>query len=1002
MSILSFNCRGLNSKIGVLSDYFNSFKNFSSPDVLFLSETKGGGVILLELAQKINYNLVAYAPAKGASGGVAIFLKKGMRFSYVSTFENRGAIIDLYLNKFAFRFIGVYGAFNSDKHINTALSNWISTYLCNDCVIAGDLNHFIPPGGEWVDGYLVAGNGPPDTHEKGGSMDKFLIKGFTDTDFIVLHLDYFCSDHRPVVLGFPKSGGSNDRWRFPDWILSVPEVVADFQQFLRENEGSRDWPNLASVVKKRATSWTTILLSDNKHKDSMRLLREEFINKEKVHNLNPCAKSTAAFRKAFLGPKGKGIISNNSAYVFYKNLYSDESSVPLVKQSIDFNFVTIDGITKYFKKLKKNISPGPSGFTARFFNTFSDSMAVILYNNFINFKLGIPDWWKEGIITVLPKTGDIDLSSLDSWRPISLLNIEYKCFTSLLNQLVVDKFGSLISKAQIGFVRKKWIQQHHLTLQSILFNCQKVNGGCLFTDFIKAYDSLSHSWILKCFRDFGGDEWAGTIQLILGGTSRVWLGGELSDPFCIAKGVRQGDVISPVIFNLAINALFSTIMITLPGVRVRGQRFKFLAYADDIVFFVNNFDELMKLQILLQEFKIKSGLCLSMTKSKFMPFRFSNCQQNIFPTALEYKYLGIILNQIGNVMFKEIYVKFTKRLEACNASYGSSSLLHRIRMINAYALAGLTYIMRVVLIPDYLCQLLKARILSALGTKGTKIGYDRMTTPFRDGGYGLIDIHSMNIYMLRTWLPYLKETALDHFTTLIDGWSTHYFQKYRRSALLSDKRVFITEELPALDAAWFDYTLLDINDHIPFEDHLFRLRSAKKVMLHDRTYDFDLKHRKCWRTNTKLRITGGQTRWINELKFPLMKIFKVLRTVTVPQYIQFWFFDSLHIILPVIYREDACCVCGNTIRSSHFHRDCPGLNYTKNRINGLNVQCRNLCAAYINFRRHLLLKHQDVKICGKWTKILETAKSSLLYECNFRATFSEDLLNPFRKGDTKV
>ena len=86
--------------------------------------------------------------------------------------------------------------------------------------------------------------------------------------------------------------------------------------------------------------------------------------------------------------------------------------------------------------------------------------------------------------------------------------------------------------------------------------------------------------------------------------------------------------------------------------------------------------------------------------------------------------------------------------------------------------------------------------------------------------------------------------------------------------------------------------------------------------------------------------------------------------------------------------------------SSHFHRDCPGLNYTKNRINGLNVQCRNLCAAYINFRRHLLLKHQDVKICGKWTKILETAKSSLLYECNFRATFSEDLLNPFRKVET--
>ena len=964
---------------------------------LFLTETKGGGVLLLELALKINYNLVAYAPAKGASGGVAIFLKKGMRFSYVSTFENRGAIIDLYLNKLAFRFIGIYGAFNSERHINTALSKWISSYLCNDCVIAGDLNHFVPPGVGWVDGYLVAGNGPPDTHEKGGSMDKYLIKGFTNTEYIVLHLDYFCSDHRPVVLGFPKSRGSNGRWRFPDWILSVPEVTADFKQFLSVNEGSVDWPFLAAAIKTKATSWTVTLLSDVKHKVAMRLLREEFINKEKVHNLNPCAKSTAAFRKALLGPKGKGVISNNSARTFYKNLYSDQTSTPYIEQTIEFNFITIDGITKYFSKLKNNISPGPSGFTARFFKTFSDSMAIILLNNFKNFKFGIPGWWKEGIITVLPKTGDIDLSSLDNWRPISLLNIEFKCFTSLLNETIIDKFGGLISKAQIGFVRKKWIQQHHLTLQSILFNCQKVNGGCLFTDFIKAYDSLTHSWILKCFKDHGGDEWAGTIQLILGGTSRVWLGGELSDEFRINKGVRQGDVISPFIFNLAINSLFSTVMNMLPGVRVRGQLFKLLAYADDIVFFVNNFDVLKKLQILLQEFKIKSGLCLSMTKSKFMPFLFSNCQQDTFPTVKEYKYLGIILNQIGNVMFNDVYHKFKMRLEACSASYGSSSLLHRIRMINAYALSGLTYLMRVILIPDHLCRILKTRILESLGTKGNKIGYDRMITPFRDGGYGLIDIKSMNIYMLRTWLPYLKETALDHFTSLIDGWSTHYAHKYGKSALLSDKRAFIFEELPALDAAWFDYVLLDMNENHAQEDHLFRLRSANRVSFNGKTFDFDLKHRTNWRINTKLRFTGGQTRWINELKFPLLKIFQVLRTISVPQYIQFWFFDSLHIILPVIYKEDLCCVCGNIIRSSHFHRDCPGLIYTKNRIFGVNVQCRNVCAAYINFRRHLILKHRDVKICGKWSKILDTVKSSLLYECSYKATFADELLNPFRE-----
>ena len=62
-------------------------------------------------------------------------------------------------------------------------------------------------------------------------------------------------------------------------------------------------------------------------------------------------------------------------------------------------------------------------------------------------------------------------------------------------------------------------------------------------------------------------------------------------------------------------------------------------------------------------------------------------------------------------------IQLSRRLEACSSSYGSSSLLHRIRMVNAYALSGLTFIMRVILIPDHIATILKNHILRALGTK---------------------------------------------------------------------------------------------------------------------------------------------------------------------------------------------------------------------------------------------------------------------------------------------
>ena len=149
--------------------------------------------------------------------------------------------------------------------------------------------------------------------------------------------------------------------------------------------------------------------------------------------------------------------------------------------------------------------------------------------------------------------------------------------------------------------------------------------------------------------------------------------------------------------------------------------------------------------------------------------------------------------------------------------------------------------MRVVLIPLYICNTLKVRIIEALGSRGLKVGYDRLTTPFSENGYGLIDIPSMNLYMLRTWLPYLKESPIDHFSILINDWSIHYKKKYRKSALLSEKRVIITEELPSLDAAWFDYTLVGIDPCTSEGEELFVLRSTKRVTFDGKTFNFDLK-----------------------------------------------------------------------------------------------------------------------------------------------------------------
>ena len=788
------------------------------------------------------------------------------------------------------------------------------------------------------------------------------------------------------MMKFPQgSSFSPSRWKFPDWILSIDEIVDDFDSLLDIPES---WPTKAARIRARAINWAKVLLTDDKFYVNMSSLRDEYIAKDKHINLNPCAKRTAAIRKLYFGSRGQGSISIDAASSFYKDSYAGNPSPPSTSSNFNMDFVSSDAVLKLIMHLDNCVSPGPSGISSLFLKRFAGKVSNLLYDEFCSFNKGINSWWKEGIITLTPKPGNIDLSDINHWRPLTLLNLEFKLFTSLLNKEVTKSFGHTISKLQIGFVSGKWIQTHHLCLQAILKNCAGIKGGALFTDFIKAYDTLSHEYIISRFNELGGGGWSSMISLVIGGNSKVWVDGLFGDSFPILRGVRQGDVISPIIFNLCINPLIQ--MLNIPGVVVRTQRFKILAYADDLVFFVNNIDELKKVKILLDEFKLKSGLTVSLTKSKFMSF-VAGCSQNLFPTVYSFKYLGITMNNHGIVLFDDILFKLYKKLESCKHSYGSSSLLHRVRIINCYAMSMLVFHMRVVLIPSTIVSEVRKQVLLALGSKGSKVKWDRLTLPHRLNGYGLIDIPTLNTYMLRDWLCYLKDSSPDHFTTLVDSWSFFYSLKYRNKyggPLLSPKPIVILEEWGDLDLAFSGYELSP-DSNIPEKEHIKRLKSCNTVKVNGKNIPFCLEKRKEWRSVTReLRLTNGQKRWFTDYKLDVNKLFRVWRKCKLPQYIKCWYFDAMHIVLAVRYKREFCCVCGDLIRSHHFVYGCKGIPEISKLITGFtsNWQTR-FTSAYLAFRLHCLLKHSDANRFSKWRVILNTVFENVKFECELVLSF---------------
>ena len=145
-------------------------------------------------------------------------------------------------------------------------------------------------------------------------------------------------------------------------------------------------------------------------------------------------------------------------------------------------------------------SPGEDGFTNQFYQTFFDLIGKDLLNSYNDsfHKGSLSITQKRGSITLIPKD-DINLTGLKNWRPISLLNVDYKLLSKVLAMRMELILTKLIHTDQSGFISGRYIGQNIRLLSDIMkfSDSKKFQGIFLFVDFEKAFDILEWSFILK-------------------------------------------------------------------------------------------------------------------------------------------------------------------------------------------------------------------------------------------------------------------------------------------------------------------------------------------------------------------------------------------------------------------------------------------------------------------------------------------------------------------------
>ena len=314
----------------------------------------------------------------------------------------------------------------------------------------------------------------------------------------------------------------------------------------------------------------------------------------------------------------------NQDGVFFCPQQEDRTLLNSDEQSLCEGELSIKECVEALKSMVLGKSPGTDGFPCEFYKVFWNDVAEILINCFnYSYELGkLSISQRRGIIKLIPKK-DANLNSIKNWRPLALLNCDYKIATKAIASRIKMVLPKLISDDQTGFIRDRFIGENIRLIDGVIKYTKAKNmpGLLLFLDFEKAFDTLEWSFIRKTFErfDFGPSLLNWLKVFYCNSESCILNNGWASNLFELNRRVRQGCPLSPYLFIPSVEVLANAIRLKkeIRGISVHYKEIKLSQYADDTTLILDGSEEsfLESLKI-IDYFGNVSGLRLNSKKTE--------------------------------------------------------------------------------------------------------------------------------------------------------------------------------------------------------------------------------------------------------------------------------------------------------------------------------------------------------------------------------------------------
>ena len=281
--------------------------------------------------------------------------------------------------------------------------------------------------------------------------------------------------------------------------------------------------------------------------------------------------------------------------------------------------ITQDEIQKAYSRAKKDSAAGPDGIGLRKLKELDPKFAMTcnIYNVWLHTRK-VPNQIKDNRSILLPK-GTKDLEDVNNWRPLTISSVMLRLYTNILAKRVTK--GVPLNPRQRGFIEAPGCSENGFLLQRIQKHAKRNRKrlSVVFLDLAKAFDTVSHKHISEGLKRFRVNSHFidAVVDLYTDASTHFTLAKGETPKIPMTREVKQGDPLSPLLFNVAMDPLLEAISAQNNGYKwdESGLQLEALCYADDNGLLTEDPKEMQSNLDVVNEFCEATGMRLNVKKS---------------------------------------------------------------------------------------------------------------------------------------------------------------------------------------------------------------------------------------------------------------------------------------------------------------------------------------------------------------------------------------------------